>query len=67
MPRAKRAYLRFAELDTNRQAKLVRPLALGLLDGEVKKAAQRRLVQAVEQYRYRVGRASCPPPSCCRC
>lgn len=52
---AKRAYLRFAELDTNRQAKLVRPLALGLLDGENKKAAQRRLVQAVEQYRYRVG------------
>lgn len=52
---AKRAYLRFAELDTGRQAKMVRPLALGLLDGERKKAAQRRLVQAVEQYRYRVG------------
>ncbi len=52
---AKRAYLRFAELDTDRQAKLVRPLALGLLDGDNKKAAQRRLVQAVEQYRYRVG------------
>lgn len=52
---AKRAYLRFAELDTNRQAKLVRPLALGLLDGAVKETAQRRLVQAVEQYRHRVG------------
>ena len=52
---AKRAYLRFAELDTDRQAKLVRPLALGLLEGETKKAAEQRLVQAVEQYRYRVG------------
>lgn len=52
---AKRAYLRFAELDTIRQAKLVRPLALGLLDGENKKAAQQRLKAAVEQYRYRVG------------
>lgn len=52
---AKRAYLRFAELDTDRQAKLVRPLALGLLDGETKKAAEKRLVQAVEHYRHRVG------------
>lgn len=52
---AKRVYPRFAELDTDRQAKLVRPLALGLLDGKVKKAAQQRLVQAVENYRYRVG------------
>ena len=37
------------------QAKLVRPLALGLLDGDSKKTAQRRLIQAAEQYRYRVG------------
>lgn len=42
-------------LDTDRQAKLVRPLALGLLEGEDKKAAQLRLKQAVEQYHYRVG------------
>ena len=53
--RAKAAYARFAELDTNRQAKLVRPLALGLLDGEEKKKAQARLIKAVEDYRYRVG------------
>ncbi len=42
-------------LDTNRQAKLVRPLALGLLDGEDRLVAQKRLAQAVEDYRYRVG------------
>lgn len=42
-------------LDTDRQAKLVRPLALGLLDGKEREQAQKRLVQAVEGYRYRVG------------
>ncbi|MBQ6316037.1 MAG: family 78 glycoside hydrolase catalytic domain [Oscillospiraceae bacterium] len=52
---AKNTYLCFAELDTNRQAKLVRPLALGLLDGETKAKAQKRLKQAVEHYHYRVG------------
>ena len=52
---AKKAYLRFAELDTDRQAKLVRPLALGLLEGETKVEAQKRLKQAVEHYNYRVG------------
>ena len=52
---SKRAYLRFAELDTDRQAKLVRPLALGLLEGENKAKAQKRLKKAVENYRYRVG------------
>ena len=52
---AKKAYLRFAELDTDRQAKLVRPLALGLLEGETKAKAQKRLVQAAEIYNYRVG------------
>ena len=52
---AKKAYLRFAELDTDRQAKLVRPLALGLLEGETKSKAQQRLKKAVENYRYRVG------------
>ena len=51
----KKAYLRFAELDTDRQAKLVRPLALGLLEGETKAKAQQRLKQAIENYRYRVG------------
>lgn len=42
-------------LDTDRQAKLVRPLALGLLDGEMKKRAQSRLVKAVTDYNYHVG------------
>ena len=53
--RAKAVYPDYAELDTNRQAKLVRPLALGLLDGEEKKKVQARLVEAVEEYRYCVG------------
>lgn len=52
---AKRAYAGFAELDSDRQAKLVRPLALGLLDGETKEKAIRRLKCAVENYRFRVG------------
>ncbi len=53
--RAKSVYPKYAELDTDRQAKLVRPLALGLLDGETKKNAQARLKKAVENYNYRVG------------
>lgn len=56
---AKQAYnalfVKTGTLDTDRQAKLVRPLALGLLEGEDKDYAQRRLAQAVEHYRYRVG------------
>ncbi|MBR1684470.1 MAG: family 78 glycoside hydrolase catalytic domain [Clostridia bacterium] len=52
---ARKAYLRFATLDTDRQAKLVRPLALGLLEGDTKRRAQARLCQAVENYRFRVG------------
>ncbi|MCI1641886.1 MAG: SDR family oxidoreductase [Actinomyces sp.] len=56
---AKRAYnalfVSGGTIDTDRQAKLVRPLALGLLDGETKRTVQERLVQAVENYGYRVG------------
>lgn len=52
---AKEAYAKYAELDTDRQAKLVRPLALGLLDGEEKKKVQARLVKAAENFNYRVG------------
>ena len=56
---AKKAYdalfVKTGTLNTNRQAKLVRPLALGLLDGEEKKKAQNLLVKAVEDYNYRVG------------
>ncbi|MEV6348305.1 family 78 glycoside hydrolase catalytic domain [Actinoplanes sp. NPDC051851] len=53
--RATTAYGRLAELDTDRQAKLVRPLALGLLDGDTRTRAQRRLVTAVENRDHRVG------------
>ena len=56
---AKKAYndlfVKTGTLDTDRQAKLVRPLALGVLDGEDKKNAENRLVKAVENYGYRVG------------
>ncbi|MBR1841998.1 MAG: family 78 glycoside hydrolase catalytic domain [Oscillospiraceae bacterium] len=52
---AKSVYPTYASLDTDRQAKLVRPLALGLLDGEEKKATEKRLKSAVENYRFRVG------------
>lgn len=59
MKGAKRAYhnlfVKTGTLDTDRQAKLVRPLALGLLEGEEKANAQKRLVKAVENYQYRVG------------
>lgn len=47
--------MKTGSLDTSRQAKLVRPLALGLLDGASKEYAVQRLVQAVENYHYRVG------------
>lgn len=48
-------FVKSGTLDTDRQAKLVRPLALGLLDGEEKEKARKRLVQAVEHYNYCVG------------
>ena len=53
---AKIAYnANYAQFDTKRQAKLVRPLALGLYDGQRKKLAEEKLKKAVEDYRYRVG------------
>lgn len=56
---AKEAYdwlfLRSGTIDTDRQAKLVRPIALGLVDGEKKQNVQNRLVKAVENNAYRVG------------
>lgn len=57
---AKKAYnhlfLKNGALDTDRQAKLVRPLALGLAsdDEAVRKALEARLVQAVERREYRI-------------
>ena len=52
---AKHVYTKYAGLDTDRQAKLVRPLALGLLAGDEKKKAQARLIKAVEAFNFRVG------------
>lgn len=42
-------------LDTDRQAMLVRPLYLDLLDEKQRKYAVERLIQAIERYRWRVG------------
>ena len=52
---AKSVYSKYAEADTDRPAKLVRPLAFGLYEGEVKAAAQKRLAKAEEAFGYRVG------------
>ena len=43
------------ELDTDRQACLVRPLAFGLLDEEQTEFAKKRLLQALENYGWRLG------------
>lgn len=43
------------ELDTDRQAKLVRPLYMHLLDEEKTVYAKKRLVQALENYGWRLG------------
>lgn len=42
-------------LDTDRQAMLVRPLYLDLLDEKQTEYARERLIQAMENYRWRVG------------
>jgi len=42
-------------LDTDRQAKLVRPLYFGLLDAEQTEFAKKRLLKALENYGWRVG------------
>lgn len=41
--------------DTDRQAKLVRPLAFGIAEGSTKTAVENRLAQAVENRNYRIG------------
>ena len=56
----KKAYQAMAEtpgysLDTDRQARLVRPLAFGLLDEKQTAYAQNRLLQALENYGWRLG------------
>ena len=42
-------------IDTDRQAKLVRPLALGILDGETRQLTEQRLLAAIEKRDYHVG------------
>lgn len=42
-------------LDTDRQAQLVRPLALGLLNADQQVFARKRLLTALENYRWRLG------------
>ena len=42
-------------LDTNRQARLVRPLYMNLLDEEQTSFAKKRLIQAMENYGWRLG------------
>lgn len=42
-------------LDTDRQAQLVRPLALDLLTDEQREYAKKRLIQAMENYGWRLG------------
>lgn len=42
-------------LDTDRQARLVRPLAFNLLDEEQTEYAKQRLIKALDNYGYRLG------------
>lgn len=42
-------------LDTDRQAKLVRPLYFGLLDEKTSQFAKERLIKAMENYSWRLG------------
>ena len=43
------------DLNTDRQAQLVRPLALGLLNEEQTAYAEKRLIEALEHYGWRLG------------
>ncbi|MFR8010654.1 MAG: family 78 glycoside hydrolase catalytic domain [Clostridia bacterium] len=58
--RARSGYRRLVEtpkysLDTDRQAKLVRPLYMKLLDEKQTEFAQKRLIQALDHYGWRLG------------
>lgn len=57
---AKESYLALLKhkgytLDTDRQAKLVRPLDFGILEGEQKEYAEKRLIKALDNYGWRLG------------
>lgn len=47
-------FLQHGAPDTDRQAKLVRPLAFDIADGEIKEAIAKRLVKAVENRDYKI-------------
>lgn len=51
----KHLFVKDATIDTDRQAKLVRPLALGLIKGAAKQNVQKRLVKAIENRNYTIG------------
>lgn len=46
---------KYNTLDTDRQAKLVRPLYMGLLNDAQKEYARKRLIKALDHYGWRVG------------
>lgn len=48
-------FVRDSTIDTDRQAKLVRPLALDLLDGEAKANVENRLEQALRENDWKIG------------
>lgn len=48
-------FVKNGAIDTSRQAKLVRPLALGLLEGETKVHVENRLVQALVENHWKIG------------
>ena len=49
-------------LDTSRQAELVRPLYMNLLDAEQTEYAKKRLVKALEDYNWRLGKGFLSTP-----
>ena len=53
--RTRVAYRRMCELDTDRQAQLVRPLYMRLLDPDQSEYAKKRLIKALERYNWRLG------------
>ena len=53
--RTRVAYRRMCELDTDRQAQLVRPLYMKLLDPDQSEYAKKRLIKALEHYNWRLG------------
>ncbi|MBQ4426564.1 MAG: family 78 glycoside hydrolase catalytic domain [Oscillospiraceae bacterium] len=53
--KCKEAYRKMCALDTDRQALLVRPLYMGLLDEKQTEFARKRLITALENYSWRLG------------